>query len=480
MADEFASARDSAYNNIGAMTDTERKTAAYNALNSVYGPAIAYDPTAANNAAVADVTTQTRNDKIDASHQKNAADKALVDQYGVQAGDPEAAASDLKTQADANEQKRLATFRGLKILQNSVDPSTGAVPGDVYDKVLGTYGPVLGMKPEDIASLKQQVTAPGGGAHLDSYAQALIGPTIVAGAGQVVKNEDGTNSIIRFDKYGNPIATDLGAKTVAQQRADTGNMNAQTGQYRAQTGRLAEQTGQFRAATTANNSLFGSGGATLPGGGGAGPGGGGNTLPAPSVDLIHAGNPPGSKTAAPQIDPKSLFATLPPKGRQQAIGQATQITQQANQLQNTNTIIDSAIKKVQPATAGTGSLLKDLPGSQAADLRANLTTLKANGQMAWIASMKNSAGQTGVGRILQSEAKNAEVLYGAMEQDQSAKQLLFHMQLFKTAVNKLYATSRQGFQAQWGVSPEAAMGLPEHPSTQYTPQQRATLSKYGL
>ena len=64
--------------------------------------------------------------------------------------------------------------------------------------------------------------------------------------------------------------------------------------------------------------------------------------------------------------------------------------------------------------------------------------------------------------------------------DQSAKQLAFHLQLFKTAVNNLYAHSRQGFQAQWGVSPEAAMGQPEHPSVAYTPAQQSVLTRYGV
>jgi hypothetical protein len=482
MADEFSSARDSAYNNIGALTDTERKTAAYNALNATYGPAIAYDPTAANNAAVADVTTNTRNDKIDASHRINTADKALVDQYGVQAGDPEAAASDLKTQSDSNEQQRLAQFRALKILQNSVDPATNSVPGDVYDKVIGTYGKVLGMHPDAITQLRDGVTAPGGAQHLDTIGQALIGPTQVAGAGQVVKNADGTNSVVRFDKYGNAISTDLGAKTVAQQRADTGNVNADTGKYRAVTGRLAEQTGQYRAAVTSNNSLFGApAGAVLPGDNkpSANFNNMNTPLARPSVDLIGAGNP-GDKQAAPQVDPKSLFATLPPKGKMAAVAAAGSITQQAAQLANTNTIIDSALKQVSPYTAGTGSTMANLPGTTAADLKANLATLKANGQMAWIASMKNANGSIPGGRLLVSEAKNAEAIFGAMENEQSPKQLSFHLQLFKQAVSNLQAHSRQVFQAQYGVSPEGALGQPEHANTQYTTAQQSLLNRYGV
>jgi hypothetical protein len=467
MADDYSAARDSAYNSIGALTDTERKTAAYNALDKQYGNAIAYDPTVANNAAVANVTTQTAPDKIDASHRVNTADKSLVQEYGVQAGDPDAAASDLKTKGDKNEAQRMATYRGLQMLQASVDPTTQAVPKASYDKVMGTYGSVLGLSPEEIADIGDKVTAPGGAEHLDAYSKALIGPTPAVGAPVIVKNPDGTNSAIRFDKYGNQLgAQNLGAKTIAQERADTGVVNSGISGFRANTGRMAEQTGQYRAGVAENNSLFGARpGDSLPGDSRPSANfGGGNVLPKPSVDLIGAGNPKGTTTApaaGPQVDPHSLFVGLPPKGRMQAVNQAQQLMNQGSQLQNMNTLLDQSMKMVNPYTAGTGSLMKELPGTAAADLRANLTTFKANGQMAWIASMKNSGGQTGVGRILQSEAKNAEALYGAMEQDQSAKQLLFHMQLFKTAVNNLYAHSRQGFQANYGVSPEGAMGEPE-------------------
>lgn len=471
MADETSDALQAGANFFGALTNEERKTDAYNALNKAYGPAIAYDPAAASNAATANVNTQTQGDKIAASARVNNAGAALVDQYGAAAGDPDAAAKAQETKLAGSDAGRMAAFRALKILGTAVDPTTNSVSPDKYKQIMGTYGPMLGMAPEQIDQLGQQVTAPGGAAHLDTIQQALIGPQTVTGAGTVVNGADGPQ-IVRFDKFGNPIVTALPGKTaglenadtgakkvpILQQNADTNSKNANTKVFSAQTGRLAEQTGQYRAAVGANNSLFGApAGATLPGGGGQVTGGG--TAPVAQVAAKGGG------TVAAHVDPQSLFATLPPKGRQQAIGSAQQIMNQGTQLDNTNTLLNSALKQISPYTAGTGSLMKELPGTAAADLRANLTTLKANGQMAWISSMKNSAGQTGIGRVLQSEAKNAESLYGAMEQDQSAKQLAYHMGLFKTAVNNLYAHSRQGFQAQWGVSPEGAMGQPEHPAT---------------
>jgi hypothetical protein len=97
-------------------------------------------------------------------------------------------------------------------------------------------------------------------------------------------------------------------------------------------------------------------------------------------------------------------------------------------------------------------------------LKANLATLKAQGLMAWIGSLKNAQGQTGIGRVLQSEANAASNLYGNMEQDQSAKQLAFHAQLFRQTVNKLYQHANQSYTAFYGVAPHVAAGT-EDPMT---------------
>jgi hypothetical protein len=157
-------------------------------------------------------------------------------------------------------------------------------------------------------------------------------------------------------------------------------------------------------------------------------------------------------------DPQALFNRLPPKGRQQAIGAASQIVNQGTQLNSSLQVLNQVDKQISPYTAGSGSLLKSLPGSAQADLKANLATLKAQGLTAWINSLKNGQGQTGIGRVLQSEANAASNLFGNMEQDQSAKQLQFHAQLFRQAVTRLYSHANSAYQQQYGVLPHEAAG----------------------
>lgn len=198
------------------------------------------------------------------------------------------------------------------------------------------------------------------------------------------------------------------------------------------------------------------------------------------------GGPPAAAAQPAAGQGQTFFDRLPPKGRSAAISQATQLTNQSSNLANTNKIIDQVASQISPYTAGTGSLLKDLPGTAQKDLQANLATLKAQGLTSWIQSLKNQQGQTGVGRVLQSEANAAMNLYGNMEQDQSAKQLAFHLTLFRQAVNNLATHARAGFTTMYGKSPEDVLGLPAanggngRQQPQYTPTQQATLKKYGL
>jgi hypothetical protein len=197
--------------------------------------------------------------------------------------------------------------------------------------------------------------------------------------------------------------------------------------------------------------------------------------------------PANSGTLPPSI------AHLPPKGRTMVIGQATQLANQGLIMDNMNTIMDKVDQQITPYTAGAGSLLTALPGGAQANLKANLATLKASGLMTWINSLKNAQGQTGIGRVLQSEANAASNLYGNMEQDQSAQQLRLHLQLFRRAVNGLYQNARRGFQQTWQTTPEEALGQPA-PRAQaaaanaatggnrvpYTPAQKAVADKYGI
>lgn len=432
---DFAGQQRQAIDNIGALTDIQRKRESYNALSSAYGPAVAYDPAGAFNAVKADTAKQSAPTEI-------AQGKANLQK------------TQLENTQEAGNQQRLAAYRATQMLKSVARPD-GSVPQEAYDQIVRPNAGLLGIDPEHIDQFGAALSQAGGAAHLDQIAQALIGPTKVTGNISYGVGPDGNPVAVVKDQYGNIITRDLGGvQTVQQQNANTGATNAQTRQGMLGVAQQNAKTNAFRANTTANNSEFGNPQGTLPGDNHPSANfGGGNTLPAPSVDKIGAGNPPGSTTANPRIPRDALFNTLPPKGRQKAISTADNIVNAGTQLATTNQILDTVEQQISPYTAGTGALLKNLPGSAQADLKANLKTLAAQGLTAWINSLKNSAGQTGIGRVLQSEANAAMTLFGNMEQDQSAKQLAFHAKLFRQTVNKLYQHSQQAFRTMYGAQP---------------------------
>lgn len=418
-----------------AFTAANRKAAAFNALSKAYGPAVAYDPATADSAAkasaqmpLAPAAAQTAQDQAQAN----------------------LTTTNLTNQDTQGTQQRNAGVRAAMILKSTALPD-GSIPPEAFDKIVRPNAALLGIDPAHIDQFGQMLGGPGGAQHLDSVAQGLQAPQqLGSGAPVVIKDAQGNGQILRFTKTGQPVYTALpkGAETVSQQRVDTGNVNAATGQVRAQTGQYAAQTGRMREGVYAANQPF-------------------------AAENPVSGGAPGASGAAPVTN--TLFDRLPPKGKAAAISTATSIVNTGTNLANTNQIIGNVLKQISPYTAGSGSLLKSLPGTQQADLKANLATLKAQGLMSWIASLKNQNGQTGIGRVLQSEANAATNLYGNMEQDQSAKQLAFHATLFKQTVNRLYQHSNQAFKAMYGKAPHEAIGSEEpntsdHEAPQFAPQ----------
>lgn len=433
---------------FGSLSDSIRKNSAFNALTHVYGP---------GGGAVQEM-------QADISGKQSKADLEAA-----QAGQAQALTEGerQKTKFEVSDHQRLGMYRTLTALEDSVDPATGSVDPDAFDRVVGPNADALGFEsPEHVAQVKKALTSPGGAAHINSIRSALIGPTKITGAPAYSTGPNGESLVTHYDQYGNPETSMLQGRGVQQQRAATGEENAQTSigrldlsklsqkeraAYDLIKGKIAQQNANTSARgedLRANNSVFGQSGggpSAAPPGPAAGPG---------------AGNPqaPGGVTGAPgTVAP--LFNSLPPKGRQAAIGQAQQIVNQKNNLATVNSLLDQVDKQISPWTAGAGSMLAALPGGTQKDLKANLATLKAQGLTAWIQSMKNAQGQTGIGRVLQSEANAAMNLYGNMEQDQSAKQLAYHAQLFRKAVNNLYKTAQSGFKTMYGSEPEAIVGL---------------------
>lgn len=414
-----------------AFTAANRKAVAFNALSKAYGPEVAYDPVAARQA-------------------QEYKQSEITNPIAAQQAQANLESTQLTNKDTAGTQQRLAAYRATQMLKSAAGPD-GTIPQDAYNKIVRPNASLLGIDPDHIDQFGQMLAQPGGSQHLDTIAQSLIGPTKIAGSTTYGQDENG-NFMLGRDQYGKPVKQYFEGQVVQQQRAATGQQNADTGVFRAQTGRINAGTAQARESVYAANQPFGpenpvSGMAPAAGG-------------APAA---------GAKPLTPaQANPTALFNRLPPKGKQAAISAATSIVNTGTNLANTNQILGTVLKQISPYTAGSGSLLKDLPGTQQADLKANLATLKAQGLMSWINSLKNQNGQTGIGRVLQSEANAATNLYGNMEQDQSAKQLAFHATLFKQTVNKLYQHSNQAFKAMYGVAPHEAIGS-EEPNVSGTP-----------
>lgn len=478
-----------------------RQEAAYNALRGVYGD-IAGDPDAALKMQSYTEQQQEFPLKLQTEQRANTAGNALVDKYGPQAGDPDAWVKAQEASTNQQDQQRLAGYRALKMLQDNVDPKTGAVDGAAYDKLVGKNADMLGLSPDHVSGLREMVTQPGGAQHLDTIEQALLGPVKMSGAPTYGVGPDGKPVLIQRDQYGNPNVTGLGDNTpVAVTNAAANTSKAASAAENA-------NTGAFRANTYAANQTFGAtSGPAAAGAPAAAPAAGGGISPQTIEAFVakHGGNVDAAIQAAPNdkaalaiadyysqkakangggaaaapVEIPPAIANLPMKGRQMAINAAQSLTNQATNLTNMNTLLDSTERMVSPFTAGTGSLLKDLPGSAQANLKANLATLKAQGLTAWINSLKNGQGQTGIGRVLQSEANAASQMYGNMEQDQSAKQLAFHLKLFRNSVNQLFTHAQAAYKAQWGVDPYSAIGMTPPTTQPNAPPAQAATKTYS-
>lgn len=502
---------------LQAEMDDWRKDKAMNALTNIYGP-IAGDPADAQ--ANQNYLTSTQMDPL----------KVQAAQNEVQAGTLANQGTAISNRAAGSNQDTAAALRAAQFLKLHANPDGSLNPDAVSSVLTPENAQLFGMDPAHLEPMKQLLSTPNGAGAIDHIISALQ----AGGSGQLQGSvqygtdpHTGAPVEILHTKSGQTIV-----RPISGGATPTILTNAGTAAFRANTGRQNAGTAAFNAGVKANNSEYGApDGATAPG---AHPVAAVAAPPAPtkltgglaltpasikqfiqsngSVDAAIAAtatmpraagdaaaraiadyaskNPSTAaapaKPAASAIPPDSLFAKLPPKGHQEAVGGATALANQATNLQTINTLLDSVDHQIGSYTSAGGSLLNKLPGTAATDLKANLASLKAAGLTAWINSLKNGKGQTGIGRVLQSEATAAMAQFGNMEQDQSAHQLAFHAQLFRRAVNNLYQHAQDGYHAQWGVTPDQVLGTPPLSTTPVAPTRAAPLSdadlfkKYGI
>lgn len=458
-----------------------RKAQAMHALENVYGPIVG-DPEKTQQ--LQNYKQSTQMDPLKVQAQALANTGAGLENTGKQI---------VNTTAQTT-QNTSGAYRAAQLLKTQAN-SDGSIPADAFDKTIAPNATEFGIDPAHLAPLKDLLTQPGGSDHLEAISQALLGPAQMKGSAVYGTDANGNPVEIQTMVNGQVRQVPLGgAMPTVVQNANTGVVNSQTRQKTA-------ATGAYRAQVTAANQTFGPDQAVpIPGTppalqtGGVTPqamdkfikdhgGIDGAIAAAPNDKAAQAladhysaglkGAPP------PPAAERPLFDTLPPKGRQLAIGQAAALANQKTTLGNMNSILDQVDKQIGPFTSGAYSKLSDIPGTAATDLKANLKTLSAMGLTSWLNSLKNSQGQTGIGRVLQSEANAAMTLYGNMEQDQSPQQLAYHARLLRQTVLDLYSHATQGFRKMYGVDPGSVIG--DAPKTAGKPVSDADLlAKYGV
>jgi hypothetical protein len=396
-----------------------RKTMALNALRSVYGDK-AGDPEAAGQ-----LQEQAQSEQLFPG--KLAQQGATL--ASTQAG---TAQTQQTTQLAGAQAQREGQYRAITMLQDSVNPQTGAVDADTFDRIVGSNAQTLGLDPAHVQPLKDALTAPGGAQHLDTIRRGLIAPTAATGQPIVAQGPNGQSVLITHDRYGNPSQQSLapGVTPVSQQQANTATarLTEKTAQDKLlddlAAGRLNVQQYKARlAAANANN---------LP-----------DTAP-------PSGGAPAAPSAAPAASTR--FDRLPQgsKARDNAVGFAQSLSSQKVNLDNANFIADSMEKQIGPYSTGAGSFLDRIPASLATDLEANAKTMNSAAAYAVLQGMKNAQGNTGVGRILQSEYANFTTQLGNLnDRRQSDVQYLQHLRLARAALNNLFKAQSDGFKTKY-------------------------------
>lgn len=486
---DFAGMAGEASDVIDKMVDRQRHDAAFNALQKIYGP-IAGDPDTAK--------------KLQEYNYNALADPLKIKglEQELTGGETKNAQAALDLKSAQGQAAREAGFRALSALQAGVKPD-GSLDAGAFDRILTPdLLNMLGVDPAHAATLRAAVTQPGGKQALDIIEQAMLAPSPVTGAPTVIKNQDGSYAFAGRNRYGQIATQDLPAGTTP--------VMAAAAETRALTGEANSVTGAYRARTTANNSAFGADpNAAVPMGNPPGPAPSTVTPPAasniPDTSGLTGGIPNKTldkmvadkggidaaiaatadlKMPKPQQDrmakaladrfsavqaaahpavaakPASVFDKLPlgSRVRADALASAQQIANQHTTLNNMHSILDSIIPKITPYTASVGAWTDVIPGG-ALDVKENLDALRSQGFLTALAGMKNAKGQTGIGRVLQSEVPMLQKAYASLEQKQSVPQLLFHLKLFRQSVDQIFAHTRSAFTNQWGTSPESTLGL---------------------
>lgn len=477
-----------------AQQDAWRKNAAMNALTQIYGP-IAGDPEDA----------QKDQNYLAATQQ----DPLKTQQLGLQNQGLglENQGTAIKNRVAGSQADAQAAYRAAQVLISKANPD-GSIPADAYDTIVAPNAAMLGLDPAHVGPLKQILTAPGGAKQLATIAQSLLGPQKMLGAAQYGTDPTTGQTVeILHTASGQTVMRPLadGAVPTAVANAQSGAVRAQTGQARVPIAQQQANNATAAVGLRANQTEYGlPTGVALPQQAGA-PGvaapQSASPAPAPSnapqaaqLDAYikaHGGidgaiaaappklaaallnhveqqqgirNPDGS-IAAPNTPAATgsgaapALPTVTPKRSDERIAEARQFANNQTTLGNVNTLANNTLRMINSWTAGPGAYLKDLNGSQASALNANLESLGGAALLGGINALKNDKGSTGTGGLrIKAEIDAIKNAYGSLQQGQPATQLAYHIQLLQSALNTFNATNRAAFKAKYQTDPEAVLG----------------------
>ena len=127
-----------------------------------------------------------------------------------------------------------------------------------------------------------------------------------------------------------------------------------------------------------------------------------------------------------------------------------------DELQNINTVIDTAIEQTSPATAGIGSLTAIVPGTKSADLSGTLSTIQADAAFSRLQQMRDQSKTGGaLGQVSERELGLLSSARAAIEQSQSPEQLKANLERYKSLRKKAFDNVREAFVQDYGREPIA-------------------------
>jgi len=140
-----------------------------------------------------------------------------------------------------------------------------------------------------------------------------------------------------------------------------------------------------------------------------------------------------------------------PAPKSQMVKAQTALDQFANNSKFIGDTVDLAINQASQGGTGMGSILGNLPGTQANDLRNTLNTLKANVGFDRLQQMRDNSPTGGaLGNVSDTEGKLLQAVQGALEPNQTKEQLVRNLQHVKQLYGQVATEKQQAFKLTFG------------------------------